>query len=199
MHRLTALLLTLALLCAPWGVLAQDELPPRLVFVENESGYTAAASEAYERAKTNRNNPADYSGYQRYGLQMDQFSLHVPGEINGKPVTSIAENAFHLEQATLISLPATITQIGQNAFRGAKVQSLTLPEGLETIGAYAFDAGSALEELALPASVVLIDDYTFGWRPAPKLIVERGSYAEQFVRQRGMHHAYPDADDWLSE
>ncbi len=68
------------------------------------------------------------------------YSLEIPAEIGGKPVTAIGEQAF---------------------LSSRKVESITLPESLKVIGSGAFQGCSALTEITIPASVETIGERAF--------------------------------------
>lgn len=73
----------------------------------------------------------------------------VPYDIDGKLVTSIADNAFRDANVKNIYLPPYITNIGRCAFRDCKnLVFVDMPYALEVIGEYAF-AGSGITSLKL--------------------------------------------------
>lgn len=115
-------------------------------------------------------------------------AAEIPAEIDGKPVTSIAEGAFENVMITAVSIPASVknihnlafkscsqlqtvtfaegsalASIGDNAFAGCqKLSSLQLPEGVTEIGRAAFNGCRALREVTVPTGVTEIEDFTFG-------------------------------------
>lgn len=65
----------------------------------------------------------------------------IPSEIDGHPITSLAENCFY-DCASLKSviIPDTVTEIGNFAFCGcSSLKEFSVPENVGKIGNYAFD------------------------------------------------------------
>ena len=115
-------------------------------------------------------------------------AAEIPAEIDGKPVTSIAEGAFEDVLITSVSIPAgvktienaafkscsqlqtavfadgsALVSIGDNAFESCqKLSGLQLPAGVTEIGRAAFNGCRALREITIPAGVTEIGDFTFG-------------------------------------
>jgi len=135
----------------------------------------------------------------------------VPAEIDGKPVTAIANRAFSgCRDMKSVTLPASVTRLGMWAFAGCTalekavlprglrrlvscvfegctaLTRVTLPAELERIDACAFNACGALRELALPAGVQIIEDAAFCSCPDLTLLVAEGSPAHQCVREKGL-------------
>lgn len=94
--------------------------------------------------------------------------VEIPDEIDGLPVTEIADNVFvcdyddyYMNHYVLLSaLPSGLKVIGKNAFNGAIIHNFELPEGIEVIGEHAFDS-SRIENLNIPASLKEIGDGAF--------------------------------------
>ena len=88
--------------------------------------------------------------------------LVIPAELDGHPVTAVADNAF-MDWSALESvvLPDTVTAIGDRAFMGCtRLESVDLPEGLRTIGEQAFfDTG--LRKVIIPDSVISFGNQAF--------------------------------------
>lgn len=91
------------------------------------------------------------------GSNQDKIvGLEIPSEINGKPVTSI----------------------GDDAFRGySNLEYITLPNTIETIGQWSFYGCSSLKELVIPASVNSINDTALCWgmNSVERFVVEEGN------------------------
>jgi len=90
-------------------------------------------------------------------------TLVVPNEIDGRPVTKIADQAFvAVKTLTSVALPSTLQTIGKQAFWGcASLQTIEFPEGLQTIGETAFWFCESLTSVAFPNSLLTIGDYAF--------------------------------------
>ena len=67
-------------------------------------------------------------------------ALIIPAVIEGKPVTSIRDNAFAgCHNITSIIIPATVTKIGNTAFIDCfRLRSITIPDSVTNIGDGAF-------------------------------------------------------------
>jgi hypothetical protein len=63
-------------------------------------------------------------------------SIEIPADIDGMPVTSIGEYAFHrCAPFTSVSIPESITKIGDHAFeRCTGLTSVSIPDGVTVIG-----------------------------------------------------------------
>ncbi|MGD0818416.1 MAG: leucine-rich repeat protein [Methanomassiliicoccales archaeon] len=87
----------------------------------------------------------------------------IPGSIDGKPVTSIADNAFYsIVSLTSVVIPYNVTSIGENAFAScSSLTSVTIPASVTSIGNYTFSYCSSLVSITIPTSVTSIGDYTF--------------------------------------
>ena len=86
------------------------------------------------------------------------IKITVPSEIDGKPVTRIASEAFNTcENVKMLTLPDSIEDIGNMAFAGCEnIASLTLPSSLKKIGTYAFGYCIKIKEVTIPAGVTSI-------------------------------------------
>lgn len=69
------------------------------------------------------------------GLARDTATLSIPSQINGIPVTAIADRAFlNKSSLTSISLPSSLTSIGSYAFTGTGLTAIVVPDSVTTIG-----------------------------------------------------------------
>lgn len=84
--------------------------------------------------------------------------VDVPGTIEGKPVTSIGNNAFRYCNLLMgVMLPEGIISIGERAFeRCSSLTTITLPSGVTSIGDYGFYSCSSLSSITMPESVTTI-------------------------------------------
>ena len=76
------------------------------------------------------------------GYTGDETELVIPGEIDGKGVTSIGNRAFYnCSGLTSIEIPAGVTSIGVSAFEECEsLTSIEIPAGVTSIGHDAFGA-----------------------------------------------------------
>ena len=87
----------------------------------------------------------------------------IPDTIEGKPVTSIANDVFYNRNTvTRITIPSTVTEIGNNAFRGcSSLTEIDLPAALTSIGSSAFRSCTSLTGVELPSGVTFIGNNAF--------------------------------------
>lgn len=85
--------------------------------------------------------------------------LALPREVNGCPLTVVAERALLTAPATL-SIPDTVREVRDgNACKGTR--KLMLSEGLRVIGAHCFCSRSLVGPVLIPASVTSIGEGSF--------------------------------------
>ena len=85
--------------------------------------------------------------------------LALPREVEGAPLTLIAERALITAPATLV-IPDTVREVRDgNACKGTR--KLMLPEGLRTIGAHCFCSRTLVGPVLIPASVTSIGEGSF--------------------------------------
>lgn len=87
-----------------------------------------------------------------YGLDdnTDRVNLVIPAEINGIPVTEIAENAFYEEKAIAsVEIPESLVKIGKYAFyKCTSLSKIELPKNVKSIE-HAFVSCTSLSEVTL--------------------------------------------------
>ena len=90
-------------------------------------------------------------------------TLIIPGTIEGKPVTSIGEDAFfECEFLTSITIPEGVTSIGDWAFdECTRLNSITIPDSVTSIGDWAFYCCEDLTSIIIPDSVTSIGEGAF--------------------------------------
>lgn len=89
--------------------------------------------------------------------------IMIPGEIDGKKVTSIGEYAFsECSNLSSIKLPEGVTYIGSCAFFDcSRLSSIALPEGVTRIASAAFHGCGSLSSITIPASITYISGDVF--------------------------------------
>lgn len=109
--------------------------------------------------------------------------LIIPGEIDGKTVTVIGDDAFEGASAQSVIIPNTVTTLGKQAFAACGVDSIVIPDSVTTLGVGVFTnadlrggitlgagitelsmdmfAESALVEIVIPENVNTIREYAF--------------------------------------
>jgi uncharacterized repeat protein (TIGR03803 family) len=81
----------------------------------------------------------------------------LPDQVDGVPITSIADAAFNGSSMTSVTIPDSVTQIGTNAFANcAALTSLNLGTGISTISDGTFQNCTSLSNLSIPPSVTNI-------------------------------------------
>ena len=89
----------------------------------------------------------------------------IPGEINGKKVTKIGDNAFiDCTELTSVTIPDGVTSIDEAAFLCCtSLTSVTIPDSVTSIKSKAFFNCTSLKSVTIPASVTNIGDYALGY------------------------------------
>ena len=97
------------------------------------------------------------------GYTGDETELVIPGEIDGKGVTSIGDSAFRdCSSLTSIKIPAGVTSIGDFAFEYCYgLTSIEIPAGVTSIGESAFEHCSGLTSIEISAGVTSIGESAF--------------------------------------
>lgn len=87
----------------------------------------------------------------------------IPEKINGKPVTSIGDEAFYgCTGLTSITIPDGVTSIGNYAFDGCTdLTSITIPDSVTYIGDSAFYNCESLTSIIIPNGVTSIGESAF--------------------------------------
>lgn len=94
----------------------------------------------------------------------EQLNLEVPSEIEGCPVTALAEDAFsgykNINQVIGVQLPDTLETIGARAFQECRITSIVIPEGVKVLPQECF-IGSVVSMVTLPDSMTEIQQAAF--------------------------------------
>ena len=89
--------------------------------------------------------------------------VEIPAQLEGLPVTSVADGAFSLNTSIAeVSVPEGVLSVGNEAFNDCvKLSSVELPASLSSIGDSAFYSCSRLESIELPYGLASIGDGAF--------------------------------------
>ncbi|MBE6879895.1 MAG: leucine-rich repeat domain-containing protein [Ruminococcaceae bacterium] len=100
----------------------------------------------------------------------------IPGEIDGKPVTEIAEKAFNEKEIEEVVIPSGVTAIRSKAFYNCKrLEKIDMPDTLREIGSSVFYNCESLVEVKIPEDIEKIEDYTFyGCKDLEKVVLPDG-------------------------
>lgn len=87
----------------------------------------------------------------------------IPGEIDGKNVTSIGDGAFDSCSSVVnITIPDGVTNIGEDAFAYCSgLANITIPNSVMSIGKYAFEGCGDLKNITIPTGVTTIERGVF--------------------------------------
>lgn len=87
----------------------------------------------------------------------------IPGNIDGIPVSSIANDAFNAQaQLTGVKIEEGVTHIGENAFNGCSgLEYIELPDSVTTVGINAFRGCAGLRVAALNENIISISNGMF--------------------------------------
>lgn len=88
-------------------------------------------------------------------------------------------------------IPDWVEKIGPGAFDSCEeLERVTIPDSVNTIDKHAFRYCTNLESLSIPATVQSIDYSSFEGCDGISLIVEKGSYAENYARTQGIDYSF---------
>ena len=93
----------------------------------------------------------------------DAEETTIPGQIDGMPVTAIANRAFAYSRKLLrVTVPEGVTHIGSLAFTSCdKLADILLPDSVTSIGEGAFSSCPALTRITLPGGLTSIGPAAF--------------------------------------
>ena len=93
-------------------------------------------------------------------------------------------------------IPSSVTSIGDSAFAGCKgLTSVTIPSNVTRIGPGAFAECSELTSVIIPSGVTIIEENAFDKCDKAKFYVEKGSYAEEYLKQNNFDYEYSDREE----
>ena len=76
----------------------------------------------------------------------------IPDHFDGKPVTTIADNAFSwLSTIRSVTIPDTVTSLGEAAFSWCEsLETIDIPQTVKSIGEWCFIGCSSLKTVSIP-------------------------------------------------
>ena len=96
--------------------------------------------------------------FQVEGCDNASSELIIPAQHEGRPVTSIADNAFSwCYQIRKAVIPETVSVIGESAFSWCEsLEEVLIPDTVKTIGEWAFTGCQSLQRVRLPQGLKTI-------------------------------------------
>ena len=121
-----------------------------------------------------------------------EYTLVLPGELDGTKIDSVGRSIGSFsEYIAHVVIPEGIESIAKKAFRCAKVlKTVDIADTVVSIGEKAFEDCELLRQVFIPASVTEIGEGAFLDCPELILMVEEGSYAEQYAIENGLKYVY---------
>ena len=134
-------------------------------------------------------------GYLNHGNRPFIDYLEMINKIEiGKDITYLNMNmfAFLLAKEVVFEEGSALDNISTGAFHSMPfLKSINIPNGVTSIGAIAFKNSTGLREINIPSSVKTIVDTAFkGCSSSLLYYVEEGSYADGFVKAKGLKYTY---------
>ena len=101
--------------------------------------------------------------YEVSGYEGTPTKVVIPATYNGKPVTSIGDDAFFVcTSLTSVTIPNSVTSIGERSFDLCySLTSVTIGNSVTSIGDDAFAGCTSLTSITIPNSVTSIGDDAF--------------------------------------
>ena len=149
--------------------------------------------------------------------------IYIPETIENKPVIKIASEAFEGRNLLEVYMPDTIKEVGKFAFASnmymteiklsgnlkaipegmlafcGKLKELNVPSSVKSMGKNSLDCVK-LRKLIIPSSVEKISNKIFGKNiegsKSTTFIVEKGSFAEEFLSSKSLNIEYKE-EIWL--
>lgn len=115
-----------------------------------------------------------------------------------KNLKYLGKGAFAYSGLKTIELPTSILVIADSLFSGCEnFESIKIPHGITEINSNAFANCPLLQSVDIPGTVQKIADDAFEKSNNVALIVESGSYAEEYAKEQQMDYSCPGDNDWL--
>ena len=140
----------------------------KINYVKNTYGHYYATENGFSDEAcllTNELNDGTLEISKYVGNSATSATYVIPGEINGKKVTKIGDNAFiDCTELTSVTIPDGVTSIDEAAFLCCtSLTSVTIPDSVTSIKSKAFFNCTSLKSVTIPASVTNIGDYALGY------------------------------------
>ena len=85
------------------------------------------------------------------------YTVTIPSEIGGVPVTAIGDNAFQNSTMTAVIVPDSVTTIGYAAFYSCSgLTAIEIPKSVTTLGSFAFQNCTGLTNVTIPNTVTTL-------------------------------------------
>ena len=102
--------------------------------------------------------------YSVQGIGSSSPNVVIEDYYRGKPVTSVANNAFQRSQVSSVKFGKFIRSVGKYAFANCgALESIEIPDTVTSIGEYVFQNSRALKSVKLPENLQSIPRYAFNY------------------------------------
>ena len=92
----------------------------------------------------------------------DAAYVHIPAEIDGKPVVKVDDSAFYETDVREVTFPDTVTELGSHLFGGCtELVTVTLPAHLKTLPEGTFESCFRLQNAELNSGLTRIEEGAF--------------------------------------
>lgn len=109
------------------------------------------------------------------------YSVNIPSEIYGIPVTTIGKLAFCDCRMSSVEIPSSVTKIAENAFlRCKQLKSIVIPSSVTALGEQFGDSGmfkdcAALESITISGNIKRLPNYMFhSCKNLRSVVIEEG-------------------------
>ena len=129
-------------------------------------------------------------------------AVTIPATIEGKPVTSIGNEAFYqCSSLTSIVISDSVTSIEGGAFLGCtSLTSITIPDSVSSIGEYAFSGCTSLTSITIPDGVSSIGRTAFSGCTSLTVVTFLGDAPKEgkniFYAVNATIYRKPEAKGW---